>query len=122
MSQGFNPIEVARLPYTKRNEILNSTLQYLLSLDQNTVVKTITDVLNILASKASDEEYKNWCESMLRLLSMYDDSVIKAVISLRMKAVSNLPKNLADRDAKIVNEVINSFDPSVKEKIMRNLK
>ncbi|BAB67342.1 MULTISPECIES: hypothetical protein [Sulfurisphaera] len=122
MSQQFNPIEVAKLPYTKRNEILNSTLQFLLSLDENTIVKTLTDVLTVLASKATDEEYKNWCDSMLRLVSMYDDKVIKAIVTLRMKAVSNLPKNLAERDSKILNEVLSNLDPSVKEKIIRNIK
>lgn len=122
MSQQFNPIEVAKLPYTKRNEILNSTLQFLLSLDENTIVKTLTDVLTVLASKATDEEYKNWCDSMLRLVSMYDDKVIKAIVTLRMKAISNLPKNLVERDSKILNEVLSNLDPSVKEKIIRNIK
>lgn len=122
MSQQFNPIDVARLPYTKRNEILNQTLQYLLTLDQQTLIKLLTDVLTVLASKASDEEYKNWCDSMLRLVSMYDDNVIKNIISLRMKAVSSLSKNLAERDSKILNEVINNLDPYVKEKLVKNMK
>ncbi|BFH72646.1 hypothetical protein SJAV_05900 [Sulfurisphaera javensis] len=122
MSQQFNPLDIARLPYTKRNEILNQTLQFLLTLDEQTIVKTLTDVLTVLASKATDEEYKNWCDSMLRLVSMYDDNVIKAVILLRTKAVSNLPKNLAERDSKILNEVVSSLDSSVKEKILKNMK
>jgi len=122
MSQQLDPIQIARLPYTQRNDVLSKIFQMLLTLDENTVVKTLTDVLNVLASKATDEEYKNWCESGGRIISMYDDNVIKAILKLRAKAVSNLPKNLAERDAKIMNEVLQSLDPSVREKIMKNMK
>jgi len=122
MSQQVDPIQIARLPYTQRNETLSKILQFLLTLDENTIVKTLTDVLNVLASKATDEEYKNWCDSMLRLVSMYNDNVVKAVIQLRAKAVSNLPKNLAERDGKIIDEVIKNLDPSVREKLMKNMK
>jgi uncharacterized protein YecA (UPF0149 family) len=122
MSQQLDPIQIARLQYTSRASVINQLLQQLLALDPATAENALKSILTALASKATDEEYKNWCEVTIRLLSMYDDSVVRNVLALRMKVASTLPKNLAERDQKIVMEVLNSLDESVKEKILKNLK
>jgi len=122
MTQQIDPIQIVNLPQAERDKALSEIFQSLMSLDENTVVKMMTGVLNVLASKATDEEYEKWCESGARVISTYDDNVIKAIIQLRAKAVSNLPKNLAERDAEIMNKVLQNLNYSIREKIMRNMK
>lgn len=115
-----NPVQIAQLPYTNRLENIQKIIQILLSIDPNTAINAVKDLLNAL-SKASDEDYKNWCEATMRVISMFSDNVVKSILSLRMKAVSEMPKEVQDRDTRIVMEVLNSLDDSVKEKLMRNM-
>ncbi|MFP3163717.1 MAG: hypothetical protein RXQ75_07825 [Acidianus hospitalis] len=116
----INPVQIAQLPYTNRIDNIQKIIQTLLSMDPKTAESAVKDLLTAL-SKASDEDYKNWCEGTMRVISMFDDSVIKAILSLRMKVVSEMPKEVQDRDSKIVMEVLSSLDESVKEKLMKNM-
>ncbi|BDC18500.1 hypothetical protein [Acidianus sp. HS-5] len=115
-----NPVQVAKLPYTDRLDNIQKIIQALLSMDEKTAEGAVKELLTAL-SKASDEDYKNWCEGTMRVISMFDDSIVKSVLSLRMKVVSEMPKEVQQRDSKMVMEVLNSLDETVKEKIMKDM-
>ncbi|MCI2415145.1 MAG: hypothetical protein MPF33_07900 [Candidatus Aramenus sp.] len=118
----LDPIQIAKMPYTQRNDTIMKVLNTLFTLDDNQKLEAVKGLLTALGAKASDEDYANWCDSMMRVLSMYPDEVVKAVLSLRAKAVQSLPKEVQERDAKVVGQVINSLDASVREKLARNMK
>jgi len=123
MSQALDPIQIARMPYTQRNQAILQVLQVLLHMKPEEAKAAVKQVLEALTTKASDEEYKNWCDSMLRSIGQFEDiDVIKSIISLRMQAVSELSKQQQERDSKILNSVIQSIDPSIRDKLMKAMK
>ncbi|AWR93277.1 hypothetical protein [Acidianus brierleyi] len=122
MSSNLDPVQIAKMPFTERNDAIMHAFNLLLNLDDKSKLEAFKGLLTALGTKAKDEEYINWCDSTLRVLSMYPDDVIKAVLSLRMKAVSELPKELQEKDQKMVTQVLNGLDPSIKEKILKEMK
>jgi hypothetical protein len=117
-----DPIQIARMPFTQRNQTLMQMLPMLLRMKPEEAENVVSQLINVLASKATDQEYKDWCDSMLRALSQYDISIVKAVLNVRMSATSKLPADLRERDSKIVNEVLSQLDEPVRNKIMQAMK
>ena len=122
MSQSLDPIQIARMPFTARNQVIMQVLQVLLHMKPEDAKAAVQQVLQVLTTKATDEEYANWCDSLLRALSQFDVDTIKAVVSLRMQAVSSLGKQQQERDSKILNAVIQSLDQPIREKLMSAMK
>ena len=113
-----DPIQIARMPYTERNQTLMQILPTLLSMKPEEAENVIYQLLDALATRATDDEFRGWCDSVLRLLSSFDMPTIKAFLQTRSKALSRLPKEKADRINGITQEVIVSLDESVRNKLM----
>mgnify|MGYP001773087720 CR=1 FL=1 len=122
MSQSLDPIQIARMPFTARNQAVMQLLQTLIHMKPEDAKAVLQQLLQIMTTKATDEEYMNLCESIIRALSQFDVDTIKAVVSLRMQAVSSLSKQQQERDSKILNAVIQSLDQPIREKLMSAMK
>jgi len=82
----------------------------------------IYQIADALATRATDNEYRAWCDSMMRIVSSFDIPTIKAVLQIRSKALSRLPKEKADKLNRITQEAIASLDESVRNKLMAAMK
>ena len=122
MSSQVDPIQIARLPEDQREQQIRSILQTLFTLKEDQAFQALRSVIETLASRASDEEYINWCKTTMKILASYPDEVIKAGLALRTRVVSSLSKNLQDRDQAIVGRVLQLLDEGTRNKLLRNMK
>ena len=117
-----DPVQIARMPYTQRNQTLMQMLPMLLRMKPEEAENVIYQIADALATRATDDEYRGWCDSMLRVLSSFDIPTIKTVLQIRSKALSRLPKEKADRLNRIAQEAIAGLDESVRNKLMAAMK
>lgn len=121
MSTSLDPIAVAKMPEDQRRQVISSVLQMLFQMKEQDALNALTSVLRTLAEKATDEEYINWCKTTMSIIATFPDNVVKAALTLRSKAVSQLPKDLANRDSQIVSRVMSMLDKATSDKLMRNM-
>jgi len=117
-----DPVQIARMPYTQRNQTLMQILPMLLRMKPEEAENVIYQIADAMATRATDDENRNFCESMMRVISSFDIPTIKAVLQVRSKALSRLPKEKADRVNRITQETIASLDESVRNKLMAAMK
>jgi len=117
-----DPVEIARMPYTQRNQTLMQILPMLLRMKPEEAENVIYQIADAMATRATDDENRNFCESMMRVVSSFDIPTIKAVLQIRSKALSRLPKEKADRVNRITQETIAGLDESVRNKLMAAMK
>jgi len=110
------------MPYTQRNQTLMQILPMLLRMKPEEAENVIYQIADAMATRATDDENRNFCESMMRVVSSFDIPTIKAVLQVRSKALSRLPKEKADRVNRITQETIASLDESVRNKLMAAMK
>jgi len=117
-----DPVQIARMPYTQRNQTLMQILPMLLRMKPEEAENVIYQIADAMATRATDDENRNFCESMMRVISSFDIPTIKAVLQVRSKALSRLPKDKADRVNRITQETIAGLDESVRNKLMAAMK
>jgi len=117
-----DPVQIARMPYTQRNQTLMQILPMLLRMKPEEAENVIYQIADAMATRATDDENRNFCESMMRVVSSFDIPTIKAVLQVRSKALSRLPKEKADRVNRITQETIAGLDESVRNKLMAAMK
>ncbi|ADN51251.1 hypothetical protein [Vulcanisaeta distributa] len=122
MSSQVDPIQIARLPENQREQQIRSILQMLFTLKEDQAFQALRGVIETLASRATDDEYINWCKTTMKILASYPDEVVKAGLALRSRVVSSLDKNLQSRDQAIVGRVLQLLDENTRQKLIRNMK
>ncbi|MFP3165306.1 MAG: dehydrogenase [Acidianus sp.] len=101
--------------------MMSKLFQQLLQMKDEDKINTLKGLIREMAEKATDEEYLNLCKTNLKLASTLPDDVLKAFIQLRMQASSQLPKDLHDRDMKLLTKALGEVDTQIREKISRNM-
>lgn len=117
-----DPVQIARMPYTQRNQTLMQLLPMLLRMKPEEAENVIYQIADAMATRATDDENRAFCESMMRIVSSFDIPTIKTVLQIRSKALSRLPKEKADRVNRITQETIAGLDESVRNKLMAAMK
>ncbi|MCI2415190.1 MAG: dehydrogenase [Candidatus Aramenus sp.] len=115
-------IQVSRLNDKEREEVMSKLFSQLMSMDERQKVEAMREMIKYMAEKATDEEYLNLCRTNIKLASGLQDNVLSSFLKVRMQAVSQLPKELRDRDQRLLATALQSLDEKTREKMMKAMK
>jgi hypothetical protein len=113
---------VSRLNDKEREEVMSKLFSQLMSMDERQKVEAMREMIKYMAEKATDEEYLNLCRTNIKLASGLQDNVLSSFLKVRMQAVSQLPKELRDRDQRLLATALQSLDEKTREKMMKAMK
>ncbi len=117
----FDTVAMANMSDEKRAETMGQLFQQLGPLSAEQQVEALRPLIRDMAERANDDEYFKLCQTNLILAAALPDAQLKPFLANRMKASASLPDPLAKRDMKHVQEALVKVDPSVQEKITRNM-
>ncbi len=84
-------------------------------------INVLRGLVEMMAEKASHDEFINLCFTNLDLLAERSDIEVRHFLELRAKAVSALPLKLKKRDRALFNEALDQLDQPNRDKIRQNL-
>ncbi|AEB95174.1 hypothetical protein [Metallosphaera cuprina] len=121
MAGQIDVVQIARLSERERESTMRSLFQQLLALNDDQKLSTLKGLVKEMGEKANDEEYINLCKTNMKLASTLSDDMLKVFLKIRLQASAELPKNIHDRDMNMINRALALVEPSIREKIQRNM-
>ncbi len=118
---GFDVLAVASMSEGDREKAMGQVFEQLMPLSEEQQVSKFHELIGEMAEKASDEQYANLCSTNLKLASALPAPDLKKFLAVRMKAAARLPKNLSERDMKLLQASLAKCSPAIQEKISQNM-
>jgi hypothetical protein len=84
-------------------------------------ISVLRALIEIMAQKATHDEYINLCFTNFDLLADQSDIEVRHFLFLRAEAVAGLPAKMQKRDTALLHEALDQLDKPNQDKISRNL-
>lgn len=114
-------LAVGSMAAPEREATMGKVFEQVMAMPEHEQIAVFKDLIGTMAEKATDTQYLNLCSTNLKLAANLPDTVLKPFLAMRMKSAAELPKNLAERDMKLLQEALSHSDPAVRNKIASNM-
>lgn len=113
-------LAVGSMAAPEREATMGKVFEQVMAMPEHEQIAVFKDLIGKMA-KATDSQYLNLCSTNLKLAANLPDTALKPFLAMRMKSAAELPKNLAERDMKLLQEALSHSDPTVRNKIASNM-
>jgi hypothetical protein len=118
---GIDIVAIGSMEAPERAAAMSKIFEQFMSMSEPEQISAFKTIIGGMAEKATDSQYRNLCLTNLQIAAGLPVTVLKSFLATRMKASSELPKNLSERDIKLMQEALGQSDPAVQEKITQNM-
>ncbi|MCY0880533.1 MAG: dehydrogenase, partial [Firmicutes bacterium] len=88
-------------------------------LPESAQVETFRSLIEVMAQKATDQQYIQLCETNQSLAAALPSQELRRFLDARAKATAMLPKALVDRDAQLMKKALTQAPASVQKILMQ---
>ncbi|MCY0881476.1 MAG: hypothetical protein OWS74_05720 [Firmicutes bacterium] len=114
-------VAISRLPPAQRRIQMAQLFSALAAESDVEQISVLRALIEMMAEKATHEEYLNLCFTDFDWLVDRSDSEVRHFLHLRTEAAAGLPEKWHKRDTALMHEALDQLDKPNQEKILKNL-